>query len=114
MVIGEAEFSRVALLEGDVEVGAFGPAAGEADEVARAVDTVDVVESAAREFEAMASLAATYVEDAVVRFEGRFTDEEVDVPRRVGLVLDDVAVGFEVEGVEEGAPPVGREVAFEV
>ena len=62
----------------------------------------------------MAPLTAAQVENAVVALEPDAADQQVDFIGRVAVVLDDVAVGFEVERVEQGAPPVGRQVTFEI
>ena len=41
-------------------------------------------------------------------------DDEVDLAARVLRVLDDVAVGLHVEGVEELAPPLGGKMRLEI
>src|SRR5439155_21327770 len=85
-----------------------------ADWIARAVEPGDMGKAAAREFERMAPLTAAQVEDAVIALEPDAADQQVDFIGRVAVVLNDVAVGFEVEGVEQGTPPVGRQVTFEI
>src|SRR2546423_8877473 len=62
----------------------------------------------------MAPLTAAQVENAVVALEPDAADQQVDFFGRVTIVLDDIAVGLEVERVEQGAPPVGRQVTFEI
>ena len=62
----------------------------------------------------MATLTAAQVEDAVVALEPDAADQQVDFIGRVAVVLDDVAISFEVEGIEQGTPPVGRQVTFEI
>src|SRR5260370_2423762 len=62
----------------------------------------------------MAPLTAAQIEDAVVALEPDAADQQVDFIGRIAVVLDDVAVGFEVEGIEQGTPPVGRQVTFEI
>src|SRR5689334_12632796 len=62
----------------------------------------------------MAPLAAAQVENAVVALEPDAADQQIDFIGRVPIVLDYIAVGFEVERVEQGAPPIGRQVTFEI
>ena len=62
----------------------------------------------------MPALAAAQVEDvAVLLHLGRRYDE-VDLATRVLAVLDDVAVGFHIEGIEELSPPLFWKVRLEV
>jgi len=44
----------------------------------------------------------------------KITHQQIDLLLGVAIVLDDVAVGLEVERVEERAPPFGGQVALEV
>ena len=62
----------------------------------------------------MAPLTAAQVENAVVALEPDAADQQVDFIGRIAIVLDYIAVGFEVERVEQSAPPVGRQVTFEI
>ena len=61
----------------------------------------------------MAALTAE-VEDLAVRLHRRRRQDEVDLAPRVLDVLDDVAVGLDVERVEQLAPPLGGQVLLEV
>ncbi len=106
--------ARVAFLEHDLQPLGLRALLGEAHQVARAVDAGDVLEAAAGELEAVAALAAAQIEDLAVRLHGRGGEDEVDVAARVLDVLDDVAVGLDVERVEKLAPPLGGEMRLEV
>jgi hypothetical protein len=57
----------------------------------------------------MAPLTAAQIEDAVIALEPDAADEQVDFIGRIAIVLNYIAVGFEVERVEQGTPPVGRQ-----
>src|SRR5579884_1501293 len=112
--VAEAEAAGVALVERHLQVALLGALAGEADQVARAVEADDAVKPPLRQFERMAALAAAQIEDAVVALKAGAADQQIDLVAGVAVVLDDVAVGFEVERVEQRAPPFRRQVAFEV
>src|SRR5271154_3715202 len=62
----------------------------------------------------MAALTTTQIEDSIVELEACTADQQVDFLRGVAIVLDHVAIGFEVKRVEQGAPPIRREMAFEI
>src|SRR6184192_3962399 len=62
----------------------------------------------------MAPLTTAQIENAIVALEPHAADQQVDFIGRIAIILDDVAVGFEVEGVEQGTPPIGRQVTFEI
>ena len=93
---------------------ALRPLLGEPHQVARAVEAHDVPEAAPGELQAVPALAAAQVEDVAVLLDLGRRYDEVDLAARVLAVLDDVAVGLHVEGVEELAPPLFREVRLEV
>src|SRR5688572_32785045 len=114
LAVAEAEAPGVAFMKRHLQIALPGALAGEADQVARAVEPGDVPEAATGEFQRMASLAAAQIEDTLVALDAGAADQQVDLLPGVAVVLDDVAVGFEVERVEQGAPPFGRQVAFEV
>jgi hypothetical protein len=101
-------------VEGNIHAALLGAFAGEPDQVARAINARDVMVAAPREFEGMAALSAAEVKDFVVGLEPRGLDEEVDFLDGVLVVLDDVAVGFQVERSEKRTPPIGGKVAFKV
>src|SRR5215469_6052335 len=62
----------------------------------------------------MAPLTAAQIQNAVVALEPDAADQQIDFSSRVAIVPDDVAVSFEVERVEQGTPPVGRQVTFKI
>src|SRR5690606_38807389 len=66
------------------------------------------------QLEAMAALSAAQIEDLAVRLYGCGGEDEVHVAARVLHVLDDVAVGLDVESVEKLTPPFGGEMCFEI
>ena len=92
----------------------LGALARQPHQVARAVDAGDVLEAAPRQLQHVAPLAAAQIEDPVVGLQPGAAHQQVDLLLGVAVVLDDVAVGFEIERVEERAPPFGRQVALEV
>src|SRR5690606_20320045 len=102
----QARVARVAFLEDDLQALVLRPLARKADEVARPVDAGHVLEAAPGELQAVAALAAAQVEDGAVRLDGGGRHDEVDLTPRVLDVLDDVAVGLDVEGIEKLAPPL--------
>ena len=112
--VGGGKRAGVALEEIDSEACGAGAAARELDEVVRAVEAGEVAEAAAGEFETVAALTAAQVEHAGAGLEAGGGEEQVDVGGGVGGVFHHVAVGLDVGGVEEGAPPFGGEMAFEV
>ncbi len=109
-VLGQARVARVAFLEQHLQPFALRPLLGEAHEVARAVEAHDVLEAAPGQLQAVPALAAAQIEDVAVRLDGRRGDDEVHLPAGVFQVLDDVAVGLHIEGVEELPPPLFGEV----
>ena len=112
--LGQTRVAGVAFLEHDLQPLVLRALLGEAHEIARAVDARDVLEAAARQLQAVASLAAAQVEDVAMGWTAARRDDEVDLAARVLDVLDDVAVGLDVEGVEKLAPPLGGEVRLEI
>ena len=114
VTVAEAKPPRIAFVKRDLQVALLGALAGQADQIAGAIEPGDIGKAAAGELERMAPLTAAQIEDAVVALEPDAADQQVDFIGRIAVVLDDVAVGFEVEGVEQGAPPVGRQVTFEI
>ena len=98
----------------DLQVALPGAFAGEADQVARAVEPGDVRKAAPGEFERMAALAAAQIEDAVVALEPDGADQQIDLLAGVAVVLDNVAVGFEIERVEQSAPPIRGQMTLEI
>src|SRR6185312_12389651 len=111
--VGRAELARVALVEGDAEAALAGALARQAHEVARAVDAGHILEAASRQLQHVPPLAAAQIEDAIVGLEAGAFHQQIDLLLSVAVVLDDIAVGLEVERVEERAPPFGGQVALE-
>ena len=112
--LAEAKAPCVALVERDLQVALPGAFAREADQIARAVEPGDMRKAAPGEFERMAALAAAQIEDAVVPLEPDGADQEVDLLAGVPVVLDNVAIGFEIERVEQSAPPIRGQMALEI
>src|SRR5581483_3152129 len=66
------------------------------------------------ELKAMAALAAAQVEDVAVLLDLGGGDDEVNLAAGVLEILDHVAVGLDVESVEELSPPLFRKVRLQV
>jgi hypothetical protein len=62
----------------------------------------------------MPPLSAAQVENAVVRLEAGRADENVDFLNGVLPILNDVAIGLEIDGVEQRPPPVGGEMPLQI
>src|ERR1700731_2829910 len=62
----------------------------------------------------MSALTAAQIEQAIVALKPGAADQEIDFLLSVAIVLDNIAVGFEIERVEQRTPPFGRQVAFEI
>ena len=113
-VLRQARVARIAFLEQHLQSLGLRPLLGEPHQIARAVETHHVPEAAPGQLQAVPALAAAQVEDVAVLLDGRRVDDEVDLPARVLRVLDDVAVGLHVEGVEELPPPLFGQVRLEI
>ncbi len=112
--IAKPEAARVAFMEGDLQISLPGTLAGEADQIARAVEPGDALKAAARQFEGMPALAATQIEQAIVALKPGAADQEVDFLLGVAVVLDNIAIGFEIERIEQRTPPLRGQVPFEI
>ena len=112
--IAEPEAARVALAEvhGDADIP--GALSRQADEIARTVDSGNMRKAAPRQFDRVPALSAAQVEDPIVRFEPDGANQKIDIARRAGAILDDVAVGLQVDGVEQCPPPIVGQVTFEI
>ncbi|KAF5045940.1 hypothetical protein DSECCO2_475990 [anaerobic digester metagenome] len=86
---------------------------GSLDQVMRLVEAFGVVAPAC-EFEGMPALAAAEVEDLLVGAEAQNPGDPVDLPPGDSLVVDDVAIGLQVEVIEDTPPPIGFYVLFKV
>ena len=111
---GDAEAAGVALVEARDQPLLLGALARQPDQIARAVDAGDPAEAAPRQLQAVPALAAAQVQYAIAGLEPGAFDGEIDLALGVRFVLDDVAVGLEVERVEQALPPVGRQMPLEV
>ncbi len=112
--VAKAKAARVAFVKRNLQIALPGALAGEPDQIARAVEPGDAGKAAARELERMTALPAAQIENAVVALDPGAADQQFDLLCGVAIVLDHVAVGFEIERVEQGAPPIRRQMAFEV
>ena len=73
-----------------------------------------MLETAPGELEAVTALTAAQVEDLAVGLNGGGGNDEIHLPPGVLQVLDDVAVGLHIKGVEKLAPPLFGQVRLEV
>src|SRR6202048_3205700 len=112
--VAETKAPRIAFVKRDLEVSLPRALAGEADQITGAIEPGDVGKAAPRQLERMSALATAQIEDAIVALEADTSDQELDLVGRVAIVFDYVAIGFEVEGVEKGAPPIRRQMTLEV
>src|ERR1700730_15496399 len=112
--VAETKAPRIAFVKRDLEVSLPRALAGEADQITGAIEPGDVGKAAPRQLERMSALATAQIEDAIVALEAHTADQELDLVGRVAIVFDYVAIGFEVEGVEQGAPPIRRQMTLEV
>jgi len=62
----------------------------------------------------MPALATAQVENAIVAFEPDGTNEEAHFFTGVAVVLDHITIGFEIERVEQGAPPIRGQMPLEI
>src|SRR5467141_3013295 len=104
--VAETKASGIAFVKRDLEVSLLGALAGEADQIAGAIEPNDLGKATSRKFERVSALATAQIEDAIVAFEADTADQKLDFIGRVAVVFYYVAVGFEIEGVEKGAPPI--------
>ena len=86
---------------------------GPLDQVVGLVEAFDVV-APAREFEGVPALAAAEVENPLVGLEVQDPNDPVDLPLGDAGVVDDVAIGLQVEAIEDAPPPVGLYVLLKV
>jgi len=102
------------LVKGDRQRRSGRPLPGELNEKARMIETSDVLEPPAGQLERVAALAAAQIQDPVARRKGRRLHQHVDPLGSEAVVLDDVAVGAQVERAKQRTPPVGRDVARKI
>ena len=70
-VLRQARVARIAFLEQHLQAFGLRPLLGEPHQIARAVETHDVLEAAPGQLQAVPALAAAQVEDVAVRLDGR-------------------------------------------
>ena len=73
--IAESEAARVAFMERSLQIALPGTLAGEADQIARAIEPGDVLKAAARQFEGMPTLTAAQIEQAIVALKPGAADQ---------------------------------------
>src|SRR5207247_2004085 len=86
--VAEPKTPRVAFVKGERQIALPGALAGEADQVARAVEPGDLLKAALRQLERVPALTAAQIEDAVVAFETGAADQKIDLLLGVAVVLD--------------------------
>src|SRR5215471_11692809 len=62
----------------------------------------------------MTALSTAKIEDAVVALEPDAADQKIDFSDGIAIVLGHIAVGLEVKRIEQGAPPIRRQMTLEV
>ena len=62
----------------------------------------------------MAALPAAQIEDSIIGLECGGPNQRVDFASRIAVILDDVAIGLEIDRVEQRPPPIGRQVPFQI
>ena len=92
-------------------LGAFASAA---DQIARTVQPGYVREAAARQFERVPALPATQIEDPVRALQPGAPNQEIDFLLGITVILDHIAVGFEVKRIEQGTPPFRGQVPLQI
>src|SRR5215472_11366386 len=70
--------------------------------------------AALRQLERMAALPAAQSEDTIVALQSDAADQEVDLVAGVAVIFDNIAIGFEIEGIEQRAPPIRGQMPLEV
>src|SRR5262245_65202227 len=113
-VLRKPRVARIPLLEQHLQSLALGPLLGQAHEIARAVQSHHVLETAAGQLEAVPSLSAAKVEDVAIRLNGRPRSDEVYLAAGVLQVFDDIAVGLHVQGIEKLPPPFFGQVRLQI
>ena len=108
------ELAGIAFAEGRRHGLRPGTPAGQADQISRTVDPGNVAKTATGEFEGVTPLTAAQIEHAVVRHKTGRGNQQIDVLTGIFPVLDNIAIGFEVQGVEKAGPPVAGQMSFEI
>ena len=73
-----------------------------------------MLETAPGKLEAVTALTAAQVEDLAVGLDRGGRNDEVHLAPGVLQVLDDVAVGLHIKGIEKLAPPLFGQVRLEI
>src|SRR5690606_118632 len=111
---GKPHAAGVSFLEGDLASFRPGAAPRKPNQIARPVDAGKAGIAPSREFQQMSALAAADVQNAGLGRHARRLYDLVDLVRGIAVVLDDIAIGLEVERIENLAPPFGGEMRFKV
>jgi hypothetical protein len=78
------------------------------------VEPGNVAEPAPGQLERVPALAAAQVQDPVATRKRRGRDQYIDLLGGDPVILDDVAVGAQIERAKQRAPPLRRDVACEI
>jgi hypothetical protein len=101
------QLAGVAFMERDRQMLRSGAFSREPDQVARAVYSSNLTESASRKLERMSPLSAAEIEDAIIVVEtGRLYDQ-IHLAPRIVRILHNIAVGFQICRIEQRPPPIG-------
>src|SRR5260221_3294028 len=114
LAVRQTALARIALDESHVGARRPRPLPRQFEEIMREVDAGHAAKPPPRQFDGMTPLAAAEVEYAVVRRKIDAGDHRVDVRLGVCRVLEDVAIGFAIEIIEDLMPPVGPDMALKV
>ena len=107
--------ARIAFEKGDIQAKGIGSLAGNLEKIRRLIGAADTAKSSLRKLEGVTALAATQVQNPVMRRKPGRLDQDIDFGFGDGSVFDDISVGHQIEGAEaeHRAPPVGRNLARE-
>src|SRR4051795_889459 len=85
VTVAEAKPPCVAFVKRDLEVALLGALAGQADQIAGAVEPCDIGKASVCELERMAPLTAAQIEDAVIALKPDTADQQVDFIGRIAV-----------------------------
>jgi hypothetical protein len=101
-------------VKGYLQIALPGALAGEADQVTRTIKPGNMPKTTPGQFERVAPLPAAQIENAIIGPDPGGMDQPVDLVDRIAFVFEHVAVGFEIKRVEQRAPPIRGQMAFEI
>jgi hypothetical protein len=107
-------FATVSLTERHGQLALFGPSFRQSNQVPRSVNPGYVSKSTLRQFQTVPALATAQVQDPIIRFQPGNPDQKVNFLFRIGIVFDNIPIGFEIHRVEERLPPLVGKVALEI